>query len=110
MTQPRLYAAVAQHPGTRSLYAERLSSAGVVGAIESEEMIQQYKEVLESGGSVLQSAEFGQLQQAEGTSVHTSGSRFSKFSHGRWSDYTRTALPVASSNGTQTHSEVRTRD
>ncbi len=95
VTQPRMYAAVAQHPGTRSLYAERLNSAGVVGAVKSEEMIQQYREVLESGGSVLQSAEFGPAQQAAEHSIQCSTSRFSKFSHGRWSDYARTALPVA---------------
>lgn len=95
VTQPRMYTAIAQHPGTRQLYAEKLNRAGIVNSAESEAMIHQYKEVLGSCGSMLLPAESSEAQSPSTDSNQASPSRFSRFSHGKWSDYARTALPVA---------------
>jgi 2-oxoglutarate dehydrogenase E1 component len=49
ITQPLMYKKIAQHPGTRRLYAERLVAQGVVGAEEPEAMIKAYREALDAG-------------------------------------------------------------
>jgi len=47
-TQPLMYRRIAEHPTTRTLYAERLVKEGVVRAAESETMVSQWQERLES--------------------------------------------------------------
>jgi len=49
VTQPLMYKKIAQHPGTRKLYADRLVAQGVVGADEPEGMIRQYRDTLDAG-------------------------------------------------------------
>ncbi len=49
VTQPLMYKKVAAHPGTRKLYAERLSSQGVLVAGEDEQMIKDYRAALDAG-------------------------------------------------------------
>src|SRR5688500_3706101 len=49
VTQPLMYKKIAQHPGTRKLYAERLVAQGVVGADEPEQMIRHYRDTLDAG-------------------------------------------------------------
>jgi 2-oxoglutarate dehydrogenase E1 component len=49
VTQPLMYKKVAQHPGTRKLYADRLVQEGVCTADEPEQMIQEYREHLDKG-------------------------------------------------------------
>jgi len=49
VTQPLMYTKIAQHPGTRKLYADRLSAQGVIGAGAPEEMIKHYRDTLDAG-------------------------------------------------------------
>src|SRR5688500_18215814 len=49
VTQPLMYKKIAQHPGTRKLYAERLVAQGVIGADEPEQMIKHYRDTLDAG-------------------------------------------------------------
>ncbi len=49
VTQPLMYRKVAQHPGTRKLYADRLVREGVCTADEPEAIIQDYREHLDRG-------------------------------------------------------------
>jgi 2-oxoglutarate dehydrogenase E1 component len=49
VTQPLMYRKVAQHPGTRKRYADRLVSEGSILADEPEKMIQEYREHLDKG-------------------------------------------------------------
>jgi len=49
ITQPLMYKKIAQHPGTRSLYAERLVTQNVVPAGEPEAMIKRYRDTLDAG-------------------------------------------------------------
>jgi 2-oxoglutarate dehydrogenase E1 component len=49
VTQPLMYKIVNKHPGTRSLYAQRLVAQGVVKEGEADEMVKVYREALDAG-------------------------------------------------------------
>jgi 2-oxoglutarate dehydrogenase E1 component len=49
VTQPLMYKKIAQHPGTRKLYADKLAAQGVIRADEPEQMIKDYRQALEEG-------------------------------------------------------------
>ncbi|TAN53708.1 MAG: 2-oxoglutarate dehydrogenase E1 component [Betaproteobacteria bacterium] len=49
VTQPLMYKKIAQHPGTRALYAERLVTQGVLRQGEPEEMIKSFRTALDAG-------------------------------------------------------------
>ncbi|MBZ0090972.1 MAG: 2-oxoglutarate dehydrogenase E1 component [Sulfuricellaceae bacterium] len=56
VTQPLMYRKIAQHPGVRQLYAERLLAAGVIAEGEAERMIADYRAALERGEATVQPA------------------------------------------------------
>ena len=49
VTQPLMYKKIAQHPGTRKLYADKLVAQGVIASDEPERMIKDYRQALEEG-------------------------------------------------------------
>jgi len=49
VTQPLMYKKIAQHQGTRRLYAEKLVAQGLLGADAPEEMIKQFRAALDTG-------------------------------------------------------------
>jgi 2-oxoglutarate dehydrogenase E1 component len=49
VTQPLMYKRIAQHPGTRQVYAERLIAQGAIAAHEPERMIEDYRNGLDEG-------------------------------------------------------------
>jgi 2-oxoglutarate dehydrogenase E1 component len=49
VTQPLMYKKIAQHPGTRRLYADKLVTQGVVREDEPERMIKAYRDTLDAG-------------------------------------------------------------
>jgi 2-oxoglutarate dehydrogenase E1 component len=49
VTQPLMYKKIAQHPGTRKLYADRLVLQKVIEEGEPERMIKQYRDTLDAG-------------------------------------------------------------
>jgi 2-oxoglutarate dehydrogenase E1 component len=49
VTQPLMYKKIAQHPGTRKLYADRLVTQGVIAAEAPEQMIKSYRDTLDAG-------------------------------------------------------------
>src|SRR5688572_5216171 len=49
ITQPLMYKKIAQHPGTRRLYADKLVAQGLVGAEDPEQLIRHYRETLDAG-------------------------------------------------------------
>jgi 2-oxoglutarate dehydrogenase E1 component len=53
VTQPLMYKKIAQHPGTRRLYADKLAAQGVIGADEGEQMIKDYRAALDEGRHLL---------------------------------------------------------
>ncbi len=49
ITQPLMYKRIAQHPGTRRLYADRLVAAGVVKPEEADAMVATYRAAMDKG-------------------------------------------------------------
>jgi 2-oxoglutarate dehydrogenase E1 component len=49
VTQPLMYKKIAQHPGTRALYAEKLVAQGVITADEADQFVKNYRQALEEG-------------------------------------------------------------
>jgi len=49
ITQPLMYKKIAQHPGTRKLYADQLVAAGVVTAEEAETMVTTFRAAMDKG-------------------------------------------------------------
>jgi 2-oxoglutarate dehydrogenase E1 component len=49
VTQPLMYKKIAQHPGTRKLYADKLVTQGVVPQPQPEELIKAYRDTLDAG-------------------------------------------------------------
>src|SRR5699024_11647303 len=49
LTQPLMYKKIADHPGTRKLYADRLVAQGVLSENEPEEMVKAYRRLMEDG-------------------------------------------------------------
>jgi 2-oxoglutarate dehydrogenase E1 component len=49
VTQPLMYKKIAQHPGTRRLYADKLVAQGIVRSEEPDQMIKDYRQALEEG-------------------------------------------------------------
>ena len=49
VTQPLMYKKIAQHPGTRKLYADKLVAQGVIADGDAEQMIKDYRAALDEG-------------------------------------------------------------
>jgi 2-oxoglutarate dehydrogenase E1 component len=49
ITQPLMYKSIAQHLGTRALYAQRLLDAGVIKPDDAERMIETYRAAMDKG-------------------------------------------------------------
>jgi 2-oxoglutarate dehydrogenase E1 component len=49
VTQPLLYQKIRSHPTTRTLYAERLSTQGIIDPEEGQQMVEAYRDALEGG-------------------------------------------------------------
>lgn len=49
ITQPLMYKKIAQHPGTRALYSERLIQQGVICAENTDEYIKAYQQAMDEG-------------------------------------------------------------
>jgi 2-oxoglutarate dehydrogenase E1 component len=51
VTQPLMYKKIAQHPGTRKLYADRLAAEGTVGATDGDDLVTNIRARLDAGKS-----------------------------------------------------------
>ncbi len=87
VTQPLMYKLVAQHPGTRKLYADKLVGQGVIQPEDPEQMIKAYRTALDAG-------------------YHTNKTILSnyrppyavnweKFKGAKWTEKVNTAVPIA---------------
>jgi 2-oxoglutarate dehydrogenase E1 component len=54
LTQPLMYKKIAQHPGTRKLYADKLTTQGVLKADEAEEMVKEYRATMDKGEATVE--------------------------------------------------------
>jgi 2-oxoglutarate dehydrogenase E1 component len=49
LTQPLMYKKIAQHPGTRKLYADKLVAQQTIAANGGEELVKQYRDAMDAG-------------------------------------------------------------
>ncbi|EGV37184.1 2-oxoglutarate dehydrogenase E1 component [Neisseria weaveri] len=87
LTQPMMYKRVAQHPGTRALYAEKLVKEGVIKAEEAESYIQEYRAALDKGEHV------EQTRLTDYASKHRVD--WSKYQGQDWREKVESGLPAA---------------
>jgi 2-oxoglutarate dehydrogenase E1 component len=87
VTQPLMYKKIAQHPGTRRLYAEKLVTQGVVESDAPEAMIKVYRDTLDAG------------QQSVSPVLSNFKSKFAvdwaPFLNSKWTDAADTHVPLA---------------
>lgn len=86
LTQPLMYKKIAQHPGTRKLYADRLASQGL-GAELGDEMVKAYRAAMDAG------------KHTEDITISNFKSKYavdwSPFLGKKWTDTADTAIPTA---------------
>ncbi len=49
LTQPLMYKKIAQHPGTRKLYADKLAAQGIIPANGGDAMVASYRDAMDAG-------------------------------------------------------------
>ncbi|MFA5662558.1 2-oxoglutarate dehydrogenase E1 component [Castellaniella sp.] len=49
LTQPLMYKSIGKHPGTRKVYADRLVAQGVLSEDEPDQMVKNYRQLMEDG-------------------------------------------------------------
>jgi 2-oxoglutarate dehydrogenase E1 component len=59
VTQPLMYKKIAQHPGTRKLYADRLVAEGVLTGEDAENLVTSYRTALDEGKSTNAKIQYG---------------------------------------------------
>lgn len=85
VTQPLMYKKIATHPGTRKLYADRLTSQGVITAEDAEQMMHAFRAEMESGVS---------LEPVLTNYKSKFAVDWTPYLNRRWTDNADTALPV----------------
>ncbi|MGA2364030.1 MAG: 2-oxoglutarate dehydrogenase E1 component [Steroidobacteraceae bacterium] len=83
-TQPMMYQAIRQHPTARQLYAEQLRADGIVNAGEPEQMVEQYRNALDSGRL--------EMHQALGLVGNKYTVDWSRYAHTDFSEYPHTGV------------------
>jgi 2-oxoglutarate dehydrogenase E1 component len=87
VTQPLMYTKIAQHPGTRKLYADKLVTQGILPAEAPEEMIRKYRDTLDAG------------KQTVSPVLSNFKSKFAidwaPFLNSKWTDAADTHVPMA---------------
>src|SRR6267378_2103429 len=87
ITQPLMYKKIVQHPGTRKLYADKLTAQGVIAPEEPEALIKQYRAMLDAG------------QQTVSPVLSNFKSKFAvdwaPFLNSKWTDAADTQVPLA---------------
>lgn len=87
LTQPLMYKKIAQHPGTRKLYADKLVAQGVVPASGPDEMIKAFRAAMDAGKHTVNPVltNFKSKYSVD----------WSPFLGKKWTDAADTALPLA---------------
>jgi 2-oxoglutarate dehydrogenase E1 component len=86
VTQPLMYKKIAQHPGTRKLYADKVVAQGVVPAEEPERLIKDYRQALDEGRQT-SSPVLSNFQRKYAVD-------WTPFLGAKWTDAADTAVPV----------------
>ncbi|SSY80228.1 2-oxoglutarate dehydrogenase E1 component [Alysiella crassa] len=87
LTQPLMYRAIAQHKGTRAVYADKLIAENVITAADADNYVQEYRNALDKGEHV------EQTRLTDYESKHRVD--WSKYNGGDWREQVESGLPAA---------------
>ncbi len=87
LTQPLMYKKIAQHPGTRKLYADRLVAQGVIGAEVPDLMVKEFRAAMDAGKHTIDPVLTNYKSKY--------AVDWSPFLGKKWTDSADTALPLA---------------
>jgi len=87
LTQPLMYKRISQHPGTRKLYADRLTTQGVLAEGDAEAMVKAYRQYMEDGRRTIEPV------LTDYKSKYAID--WSPFLGAKWTDHADTAVPLA---------------
>lgn len=87
LTQPLMYKKIAQHPGTRKIYADKLVAQGAIAEDEGDAMVKAYRDAMDEGKHTIDPviSNFKGKYAVDWTS----------FLNRKWTDAADTAIPMA---------------
>ncbi|HEY4373284.1 MAG TPA: 2-oxoglutarate dehydrogenase E1 component [Burkholderiales bacterium] len=87
MTQPLMYKRIAQHPGTRKLYGDKLAAQGVLPADGPDNLVKEYRALMDAGQATVEYvlSDFKSKYAVD----------WMPFLNKKWTDAADTALPMA---------------
>lgn len=87
LTQPLMYKSIGKHPGTRKLYADKLVAQGVLAEGESDQLVKDYRQVMEDGQRTIEPV-LTDYKNKYSTD-------WSPFLGAKWTDQADTGVPLA---------------
>ncbi|CDM25070.1 2-oxoglutarate dehydrogenase E1 component [Castellaniella defragrans] len=87
LTQPLMYKSIGTHPGTRKLYADRLVAQGVLAEDEPDQMVKDYRQLMEDGQRTVEPV-LTDYKNKYSTD-------WSPFLGAKWTDHADTGVPLA---------------
>jgi len=87
LTQPLMYKSIGHHPGTRKLFADKLTTQGVLAEGEGDQMVKAYRQLMEDGKKTIEPV------LTDYKSKYAID--WSPFLGAKWTDSADTAVPLA---------------
>ncbi|WP_345797544.1 2-oxoglutarate dehydrogenase E1 component [Castellaniella sp. MT123] len=87
LTQPLMYKSIGKHPGTRKVYADRLVAQGALAEGEPDEMVKNYRQLMEDGQRTVEPV-LTDYKNKYATD-------WSQFLGAKWTDQADTGVPLA---------------
>ena len=87
LTQPLMYKKIAQHPGTRKLYADKLATQGTIAADGGDEMVKSFRDAMDAGRST--------IDPVISSFKNKYAVDWMPFLNRKWTDAADTAVPAA---------------
>jgi len=87
LTQPLMYKRISQHPGTRKLYADKLTTQGVLAEGDADAMVKAYRQYMEDGRRTIEPV------LTDYKSKYSID--WSPFLGAKWTDQADTGVPLA---------------
>ncbi|MFA7438151.1 2-oxoglutarate dehydrogenase E1 component [Castellaniella sp.] len=87
LTQPLMYKSIGKHPGTRKVYADRLVAQGVLTEDEPDQMVKNYRQLMEDGQRTVEPV-LTDYKNKYATD-------WSPFLGAKWTDHADTGVPQA---------------
>jgi 2-oxoglutarate dehydrogenase E1 component len=87
LTQPLMYKRIGAHPGTRKLYADKLTAQGVLNEGEGDQLVKDYRQYMEDGQRTIEPVLTNYKSKY--------AIDWTPFLNAKWTDQADTAVPLA---------------